>query len=197
MPAFTTDHLLTVSPPSTRPTFTTREFRDTLGCFATGVTVITTRGSEHPYGMTANAFSSVSLDPPLVLVCVMDGTEGSASIERNGVFAVNVLAAEQEDLSRYFASRDRPRGWETFEGVSHRRVETGSPVIAGAAAFFDCRLRAAHPAGDHIIFIGEVLALGAYPAVRPLLFHHGRYRRVDPDDGGSHPAVNGDGDDLL
>lgn len=197
MPVSTTDDLRAVSPPSARPAFTTREFRDTLGCFATGVTVITTRGSEHPYGMTANAFSSVSLDPPLVLVCVMDGTEGSASIERNGVFAVNVLGTEQEDLSRYFASRDRPRGWETFEGVSHRRVETGSPVIDGAAAFFDCRLKASHSAGDHIIFIGEVLALGAYPAVRPLLFHHGRYRRVDPNEGTPVPAADGDGDALL
>lgn len=147
--------------------------------------------------MTANAFSSVSLEPPLVLVCVMDGTEGSASIKRNGVFAVNVLGAQQEHLSRYFASRHRPRGWETFEGVAHRRVETGSPVIDGSAAFFDCRLVAAHPAGDHIVFIGEVLALGASADVQPLLFHHGRYRRVDGSDAGSTPHPTDEGDALL
>ncbi len=159
--------------------------------------MITTSGSEHPYGMTANAFSSVSLEPPLVLVCVMDGTEGSASIKRNGVFAVNVLGAEQEGLSRYFASRDRPRGWETFEGIAHRRVETGSPVIEGSAAYFDCRLVAAHSAGDHIVFIGEVLALGAASDVPPLLFHHGRYRRVDAHDDGSTPHHPDAGDALL
>jgi flavin reductase (DIM6/NTAB) family NADH-FMN oxidoreductase RutF len=186
-----------VSRPSAHPAFSTREFRDTLGCFATGVTVITTRGSEHPYGMTANAFSSVSLEPPLVLVCVMDGTEGSASIKRNGVFAVNVLGTEQEDLSRYFASRDRPRGWETFEGISHRHVETGSPVIDRSAAYFDCRLVAAQPAGDHIVFIGEVLALGANPEVQPLLFHHGRYRHVDAAEGRTAPHAGDEGDALL
>lgn len=185
-----------MSPLPIRSAFSTREFRDTLGCFATGVTVITTRGAEHPYGMTANAFSSVSLEPPLVLVCVMDGTEGSDSLQRNGVFAVNVLGANQEQLSRYFASRDRPRGWQTFEGIAHRRVETGSPVIEGVAAYFDCRLVAAHPAGDHIVFIGEVLALGADRAVQPLLFHHGRYRRVDHGDATSTPA-DGEGDALL
>lgn len=147
--------------------------------------------------MTANAFSSVSLEPPLVLVCVMDGTEGSASIKSNGVFAVNVLGAEQEDLSRYFASRDRPRGWETFEGVAHRRLETGSPVIDGSVAYFDCRLVAAHPAGDHIVFIGEVLALGAADEAPPLLFHHGRYRRVDARSAGSAPHHPDGGDALL
>jgi flavin reductase (DIM6/NTAB) family NADH-FMN oxidoreductase RutF len=186
-----------VSRPSADPAFSTREFRDTLGCFATGVTVITTSGSEHPYGMTANAFSSVSIEPPLVLVCVMDGTEGSASIRRNGVFAVNVLGAEQEGLSRYFASRDRPRGWETFEGISYRRVETDSPVIDGSAAYFDCRLVDAHPAGDHIVFIGEVLALGVYPEIQPLLFHHGRYRRVDAEEGRPAPHAGDEGDALL
>jgi flavin reductase len=147
--------------------------------------------------MTANAFSSVSLEPPLVLVCVMDGTEGSASIQRNGVFAVNVLGAEQERLSRYFASRNRPRGWETFEGVAHRRVETGSPVIEGSAAYFDCRLVAAHPAGDHIVFIGEVLALGSASEVPPLLFHHGRYRRMDVRGADSETHQAGEGDALL
>jgi flavin reductase len=186
-----------VSRSSVHSAFSTRDFRDTLGCFATGVTVITTSGSTHPYGMTANAFSSVSLEPPLVLVCVMGGTEGSESIERNRVFAVNVLGAEQESLSRYFASRGRPRGWETFEGISYRRVETGSPVLDGSAAYFDCRLVAAHPAGDHVVFIGEVLALGSDPQIQPLLFHHGRYRRVDPYEGRPEPHPVNEGDPLL
>jgi flavin reductase (DIM6/NTAB) family NADH-FMN oxidoreductase RutF len=89
-------------------TFSGKEFRSTVGAFATGVTVVTTRGEEHAYGMTANAFSSVSLDPPLILVCVINPSEGAEHITRNGVFAVNILSVQQEPMSRYFASRDRP-----------------------------------------------------------------------------------------
>lgn len=158
--------------------FTAKDFRSALGAFATGVTVITTQSADHPYGMTANAFSSLSLDPPLVLVCVSSGTEASQTIERNGVFAVNVLGAEQERLSRYFSSKDRPRGTEAFKEISHRRGSSGSPILEGVAAFLDCRVTARHVAGDHIIFIGEVLALGVDPSVDPLLFHLGRYCRI-------------------
>jgi 3-hydroxy-9,10-secoandrosta-1,3,5(10)-triene-9,17-dione monooxygenase reductase component len=158
--------------------FTTREFRDALGHFATGVTVVTTQGSQHPYGMTANAFASVSLEPPLVLVCVVSGTEGENSIRDNGVFAVNVLGSHQEAISRYFSDSGRPRGWATFERIAHTRVSTGSPVLDGVAAYFDCRLVATHDAGDHVIFIGEVEGLGLDSEVKPLLYHLGRYRQV-------------------
>ena len=156
--------------------FTGKDFRSALGAFATGVTVITTQTGDHPYGMTANAFSSLSLDPPLVLVCVKSQAEGSQIIGQNGVFAVNVLGAEQEALSRYFSSKDRPRGAEAFKEISHRRGTSGSPILEGVAAFLDCRVTPRHPAGDHIIFIGEVRALGVEAAVEPLLFHLGRYR---------------------
>ena len=161
-----------------RQEFTRADFRNTVGSFATGVTVITTRGHDHLYGMTANAFSSVSLDPPLVLVCVIKDTEGSANITANGIFAVNVLGEPQEPISRYFAGKERPRGMQAFKDVPHREAVTGSPVIDGAAAFLDCRLAATHDAGDHLIFVGEVVALGHDPDVRPLLFHGGRYRSV-------------------
>lgn len=160
--------------------FNGREFRDSLGAFATGVTVITTHGATHPYGLTANAFSSVSLDPPLVLVCVISGSQGSEAIQQNGVFAVNILGSEQEPISRYFASRDRPRGPDAFSQVPHQTAATGAPIIEGTAGYLDCRLTASHPAGDHIIFIGEVMALGVNRDVRPLLFHHGRYRYMSP-----------------
>ena len=93
-----------------RTEFSGQELRQVLGSFATGVTVVTTSAGEHGYGMTANSFSSVSLDPPLVLVCAIAGTEGSEVIARNGKFAVNILAADQEPISRFFASKDRPRG---------------------------------------------------------------------------------------
>ena len=156
--------------------FTGKDFRNALGAFATGVTVITTQSGEHPYGMTANAFSSLSLDPPLILVCVKSSAEGSQIIDQNGVFAVNVLGAEQEALSRYFSSKERPRGVDAFKEISHRRGRSGSPILEGVAAFLDCRVTARHPAGDHIIFIGEVLALGIDSSVEPLLFHLGQYR---------------------
>jgi flavin reductase len=158
--------------------FSSREFRSAVGSFATGVTVITTEGSEQAYGLTANAFSSVSLDPPLVLVCVNDGTRGSESIQQNGVFAVNILSADQEPYSRYFASKDRPRGRDAFSQIPHRIEITGSPILEGVAAFLDCRLAAGHVAGDHIIFIGEVVALGIDPNARPLVFHGAQYRAL-------------------
>jgi flavin reductase len=160
------------------PAFSGTDFRETLGAFATGVTVITTRGEDHLFGMTANAFSSVSLDPPLVLVCVISGTTGAEVIEQNGMFAVNVLGAHQEPISRYFASKDRPRGLEAFDEIAHATAVTGCPVIEGAAGYLDCRLHAAHEAGDHIIFIGEVLAIANDAEVEPLVFHGGRYRVV-------------------
>jgi flavin reductase (DIM6/NTAB) family NADH-FMN oxidoreductase RutF len=161
--------------------FTSSDLRKALGTFATGVTVVTTQGETHPYGMTANAFSSVSLDPPLVLVCVMSSAAGSEHICRNGVFSVNILAADQEPLSRYFASKNRPRGRDAFSEVSHRTSVSGSPIIDDVAGYLDCRLQAVHEAGDHQIFIGEVLELYFAPASEPLIFHAGRYRWVRPD----------------
>jgi flavin reductase len=158
-----------------RRAFTSREFRDTMGGFATGVNVITTRSGEHRYGMTATAFSSVSLDPPLILVCIGRTSEGSEVIARNGVFAVNILSKDQEPLSRFFASKDRPRGVNAFQGVDHHEAVTGSPLLDGAAGYVDCRLATTHDAGDHLLFVGEVLALGVDPEVEPLVFHGGRY----------------------
>ena len=154
--------------------FTASDFRATLGAFATGITVITTRGEGHAYGMTANAFSSVSLDPPLILICAKSGAEGSEHIDRNGVFAVNILAADQEPLSRYFASKDRPRGHDAFRDVEHRTVVTGSPVLNGVVAYLDCRLHESRTVGDHEIFIGEVVALDSTEG-EPLLFYGGSY----------------------
>jgi flavin reductase (DIM6/NTAB) family NADH-FMN oxidoreductase RutF len=159
--------------------FSGPDFRNTLGSFPTGVTVITTRGEAHDYGMTATAFSSVSLDPPLVLACVISGSDGADVIPRNGVFAVNILSVEQEPISNYFASRSRPRGRDAFSEVPHGEAVTGSPIIEGNAAFLDCRLVSSHEEGDHLIFIGEVQALGFDPEVEPLIFHGSGYRRLE------------------
>ncbi len=164
-----------------RDAFSGAEFRQALGSFATGVTVITTRGEEHAYGMTANAFSSVSLDPPLVLVCVISGTTGAEMIEQNEAFTVNILGADQEPISRYFSWKDRPRGREAFAEIAHRLGATGCPILDGVAAHLDCRLAARHEAGDHLIYIGEVQALSVAGDVQPLLFHAGRYRLPKED----------------
>jgi flavin reductase (DIM6/NTAB) family NADH-FMN oxidoreductase RutF len=156
--------------------FSGRDFRNAVGMFATGVTVITTSGEGHGYGMTVNAFSSVSLDPPLVLVCTIAGAAGSEHIARNGCFAVNVLAHDQEPISGYFASRDRPRGRDAFRDVDHRLGTSGAPLIDGVMAHLDCRVHEHYEAGDHDIFIGEVLDIYVNAETQPLLFHGGKYR---------------------
>ena len=158
--------------------FSAKEFRSALGSFATGVTVVTTQGEEHGYGMTANAFSSVSLDPPLVLVCVISGSEGAEHIRQNRCFAVNILAAEQEPISRYFSSKERPKGRDAFSEVAHRTEVTGSPILDDVVSFLDCQLHVTLQAGDHDIFIGEVVALGISPDAKPLLFAGGGYAWV-------------------
>jgi flavin reductase len=155
--------------------FTSRDFRDAVGAFATGINVITTRSEQAAYGLTANAFSSVSLDPPLVLICVATTSQGCEVISLNEAFAVNVLSADQEPLSRFFASKDRPRGRDAFSGVPHSEAITGCPLLDGAAAQMDCRLHAAHEAGDHMIFIGAVVAMNVDPEATPLIFHGGGY----------------------
>ncbi len=166
---------------SASPGFASEDFRGALGAFATGVTIVTTRGEEHPYGMTANAFSSVSLDPPLVLVCVKAFSEGGDLIRENGVFAVNILAAEQEPLSRYFASKDRPRGRDAFADIAHERRRAARRSSMASVGYLDCALNESHEAGDHVIFIGEVLALDFSHEVAPLLFHGGGYRFLKDD----------------
>jgi flavin reductase (DIM6/NTAB) family NADH-FMN oxidoreductase RutF len=157
------------------------ELRRALGAFATGVTVVTTRGPAGDHGMTANAFTSVSLDPALILVCVAERSAGRTAIAENGIFAVNVLSAGQEALSRRFARRDRPRGAATFTGVRWRPESTGAPVLAGAAAYLDCRLVITHQAGDHVIFVGSVARFGFDETAEPLVFHRGRYHALPGD----------------
>jgi flavin reductase len=152
--------------------------RRALRAFTTGVTVVTSAGDEPPYGVTANAFTSVSLVPPLVLVCLNAASSGAGTIARNGVFAVNVLTSEQEWVSRRFASPNRSRGLAAFVDVPHRTESTGAPILEGVACWLDCRLTGMHAAGDHVIAIGEVLGFDGDPSRQPLVFHAGRYRAV-------------------
>jgi flavin reductase (DIM6/NTAB) family NADH-FMN oxidoreductase RutF len=150
-----------------------REFRDTVGRFPTGVTVVTATGSDGPAGLTTNAFSSLSLDPPLVLVCFERGSRTLPVVRESGRFAVNVLRAGQAELARVFASK-RVHA-EKFEAVTHT-VDHGVPVLDDALAWMVCDLEALHPGGDHEIGVGAVTAMGHDPEGEPLLFFGGAYR---------------------
>jgi flavin reductase len=159
-------------------------FRQAMGSFPTGVTVVTVASDDGDmYGMTVNSFSSVSLDPMLVLVCLNQTSRGVGLIERAGAFAVNVLSAGQQDISRWFANRHRPVGSAMFDGVPFEPGVTGCPVLVDAAATFDCRLRQSHRGGDHLIVLGEVVALEHRPQLEPLIFHAGTYKSLEPESG--------------
>ncbi len=147
------------------------QFRQLLGRFATGVTVLTTRKPNgEPIGMTASSVASVSLDPPLVLVSVDKQNDMHAALESGTHFVLNVLSAEQEALSRRFAADETDR----FRGVSYRENERGIAVIEGVVAHIECEKRSAVPSGDHTIFIGLVVG-GDTTDRRPLLYYRGGY----------------------
>lgn len=159
-----------------------RRFRDVLGRFASGVTVVAGVSNGEPVGMTCQSFSSVSLDPPLVLFIPAKSSRAWPLIQRSGRFCVNFLAADQADLSNIMASR----GTDKFADVKWSPApETGSPMLEGALAHLDCAIHAVHEAGDHYVVIGRVLDLVTDPAtddveIDPLLFYRGKYRTTDP-----------------
>lgn len=149
-----------------------REFRIALGTFATGVTIVTTRGEDGaPVGVTANSFNSVSLDPPMVLWSLSKSSRSLAAFTRGGEFAVHVLSALQEALSARFASRAEDK----FEGLEWTESPGGAPLLAGSVARFRCRTAYQYEAGDHVIFVGEVIDYEHDPTPPALLFHGGRY----------------------
>ena len=155
-----------------------RELRDVLGMFATGVTVVTA-GETVPRGMTANSFTSVSMEPPLVLVCVKREAAMHKMIQDRGAFAVSVLSAHQEPVARHFANHARPRGDEEFALVDYVPGErTGAPIVSGALAWLECRLTAVYNGGDHSIFLGAVLGTGRGGDGNALLFFGGRFHRL-------------------
>ncbi len=156
------------------------EFRRVLGRFATGVAIVTTCQGSRRAGITVNAFTSVSLEPPLVLVCIERSNYAHDLITASGVFAVNVLTAEQADVSRCFASRSEEK-IARFCGVSTHDEVTGAPVFDRCAGFVDCRLEAVYPGGDHSIFLGRVVALGG-DDVPPLLYYRGKYGQLDENE---------------
>lgn len=152
-------------------------FRDVMGRFTTGVTVVAARRPDGgPCGLTANAVASVSLRPLLILVCLEHAAASHDCVVEGGVFAVSVLAAEDEALARRFSAGDRE---ERFDGVAWHAGVTGSPVLDRALAWIDCEIRDVHAAGDHSIVVGEVVACDAREG-DPLLFYGGGYHRIVP-----------------
>ena len=134
-------------------------FRQVMGRFATGVTVVTTRIRENLVGLTVNSFCSASLDPPLVLVCIDLNSSTLPYFRESGSFVVNILSDQQEHLSRCFATPSRDR-YEHFCHTGYHLAATGAPVVDGVLAFIDARIVGEYPGGDHVIFVGQVEAMG-------------------------------------
>jgi flavin reductase (DIM6/NTAB) family NADH-FMN oxidoreductase RutF len=162
-------------------TLSTTEFRKAMGCFATGVTIITVDLDGEVHGMTANAFASVSLDPMLVLVCVDHTTRTHAHLHAKKRFGINVLSEDHRAISEYYARPERTHeNAEVEAGARFDRTSHGTPILHGALAYLECRLQSSEQAGDHAIFIAEVEDV----VVRdgdPLLFFRGKYRHVGED----------------
>lgn len=156
-------------------------YRRTLRRFATGVTVMTTTVGAGLHGMTANAFASVSLDPPLILVCVAKDARMHGYVQEAGSFAVNVLAAGQRAVAEWFAKPGREASGDSqFEGlVWEPGPVLGHPVLPEALAFLECEVSAAHEAGDHSVVLGEVVGTQASSGDWPLAYYDGSYRQLD------------------
>jgi len=153
-----------------------RRFRDVLGRFASGVTVVTSTSGGQPVGMTCQSFSSVSLDPPLVLFVPAKTSRAWPLIQRSGTFCVNFLGVDQAEVSNTMASR----GVDKFAEVKWRpTAETGSPILDGVLGYVDCTIQAVHEAGDHFVVIGRVLDLEMTEAEEPLLFFRGQYTTTE------------------
>jgi flavin reductase (DIM6/NTAB) family NADH-FMN oxidoreductase RutF len=158
-------------------------FRQVIGHFPTGVSVVTCGSPGGPVGLTTNAVASLSLDPVLLLVCFDRASRTLPAVRAARRFALNVLAADQEDLARAFASKRTPA--EKFEAATHR-VAHGVPVLDGAVGWLACDLRDLHDGGDHVIGVGAVTACADDPSREPLVFHDGAYRTLEP--GGPRPS---------
>ena len=157
--------------------FDPQQLRRVMGLFATGVTILTTRDADgHPFGLTANAVTSLSLEPPLLLVCIDKKSETHPHFVTSKAFVVNILGEHQQELSSRFAKS----GGDKFAGVSHATNLDGVPIIDGTLAHLECRIVETHEGGDHVIHIGEVHSAEIRGGA-PLLYFQGKYRRLLPD----------------
>ena len=164
------------------------DFRCAMSHFATGVTIITAWDADHrPTGLTASSFTSVSLHPPLILVCVSQKAQSYPAIKAAGRFAVNILCTGQEAVSRRFATAPSASGEEKFAGLEYRPGAGGLPVLDDALAALECTVVHAYPGGDHTIFVAQVDAADCrdQAGLEPLLYFRGKYSRLHSQPGGS------------
>jgi 3-hydroxy-9,10-secoandrosta-1,3,5(10)-triene-9,17-dione monooxygenase reductase component len=150
-----------------------RKFRDVLGLFGSGVTVVTSVSDGEPVGMTCQSFSSVSLEPPLVMFSPAKTSRAWPLMQRAGFFCVNILAADQADISNAMATK----GSDKYDGIGWKPAPTGAPLLDGVLGYVDCTVHAVHQAGDHYVVLGRVkeLGFGADEADKPLLYYRGAY----------------------
>jgi flavin reductase (DIM6/NTAB) family NADH-FMN oxidoreductase RutF len=153
------------------------ELRGVMRQWATGVTLVTAQDGGKPHGMTVSSFTSISLDPPLVLVSLENTARTHRLVRESGAFVVAILEASQQDLADRFAGRI-PDGEDRFEGLEYETARTGSPIPQGALAYLDCEVVEGQPAGTHTVFIGRVVASGVRPGGKPLLYYDRSYRRL-------------------
>ena len=156
-----------------------RAFRNVLGQFCTGITIITTVDDGAPVGFACQSFAALSLDPPLVLFCPTKQSRSWQAIESSGKFCVNILAEEQKDVCARFGSREPDK----FAGVDWEPSPLGSPILARSLAHIDCTVASVHDGGDHFVVFGAVQSLSDLPEVkpRPLLFYRGDYTGIEPE----------------
>ena len=154
-------------------TFDSKEQRRIMGRFATGVTICSTKIGDETWGMTANGVTSLSLDPPLVLLAVAKESQSHGKFKDAGCFAMNILSTEQKELSDRFAFT----GPKDFSGLDYDTAETGAPIIPGVIGWVDCKLTEILPGGDHDIFLGEIVAGGDQEG-EPLLYVNGGYGKL-------------------
>jgi 3-hydroxy-9,10-secoandrosta-1,3,5(10)-triene-9,17-dione monooxygenase reductase component len=163
-------------------------FRQVLGHFCTGVTVITTVDEAGPAGFTCQSFAALSLDPPLVLFCPSRSSATWPRIAQAGHFCANLLAAGQRDLARVFGTSGIG-GADRFAGVAWSASPSGAPVLAGVLTWVECTVEAVHEAGDHYVVLGRVTWLGASAGEPPLLFYRGRYGMAAAEPADSLPEI--------
>lgn len=157
-------------------TFDSRDFRSALGCFATGITVITSLEPDgSPVGVTVNSFSSVSLDPPLVQFCLGRAAASFDAFVAAPAFAINILSADQADLSVRFSRREQQERWE---GVATEVWDTGVPILSGCLASLECDREHLYEGGDHMIIVGRVRRLSTTAEGKPLLYYRGAYAHL-------------------
>ncbi|RCW44554.1 3-hydroxy-9,10-secoandrosta-1,3,5(10)-triene-9,17-dione monooxygenase reductase component [Halopolyspora algeriensis] len=166
------------------PRIDSKHFRQVLGHFCTGVTVVTAAGDDEPVGFACQSFAALSLEPPLILFCPSRHSRTWPVIERAGNFCVNVLSDAQREVSTVFGRG----GADKFAEVRWSTAPSGAPLLEGVLTWIDCSVETVHDAGDHFVVIGRVRALGEYSDERPLLFYRGAYTGIEREPAPVEPA---------